>query len=798
MEGRWSTKDDDIIAYHIKWEENGNENTFVIEGENRWENGIFKEIVLPSCSYKKMLPNGTKVKLFVQAEDKAHNLGPEKEAVIAMTGVTIVALKEDEPTAVEYEHITMALPAMGKDSNIKGVMIKEIDAPILHENSTNPILSPIYSFTTIVDKGNGKLVETEHTHFDEEVIFFLTYDEEIVPNGFPESDLEVYYYDDLWGRWFRAEKSAIDIEQNIIIVATNHFTNYAIQPTLLNDLTPEELKKAGHAYGNTESKAGDVIISPESGTMMSEATEFVIHGKNGFEFPVKRMYDTQTARLDGPSLRTQLTLAFNFNAAIGENILRQLKGYGTSLAESTVKQCLQNYFMRNGDYNLAVGAGWRLNLPYIMTDNNNVMIRLPNGSYYSTNQMDNESFEDVFGLYHNVKFENHNGEDFTLEVKVRRSLNPDIETSLITGDVMELAGSLYEVYSATGNNFTVGGLINSAIAMSGWVILESKLTMKDGMEYIFNSFGGIKEIRDPSGENVIKFQYDENKRRLLNSIIDPYGNEIKIQYNSLSFLRPYITAIEKQDSSGNTAKWQYEYKSPELEGLMGVLPQLHTVTDPENRVSLYETDRSDSNIIISGGGSVKVNIFLTLLDLIPAVSVLKEALGVYSVTLTARFGIEWPQFINEITVPEKGTTQINYYLADLSQFETKPADYFLGFIPTAVKFSYDFYQKLLTKSVTIVNGELTKTTSYDYSLTGFGSQHLVTQCVINDGNLITTNKYSTNSKSYYKHTFVEDNIVDIITAPLLMTEESNIKAQKSFLGISILSLSLSVLAVSCA
>ena len=119
-----------------------------------------------------MLPNGTKVKLFVQAEDKAHNLGPEKEAVIAMTGVTIVALKEDEPTAVEYEHITMALPAMGKDSNIKGVMIKEIDSPILHENSTNPILSPIYSFTTLADDGKGNLIEQEHTHFDEEVVFF--------------------------------------------------------------------------------------------------------------------------------------------------------------------------------------------------------------------------------------------------------------------------------------------------------------------------------------------------------------------------------------------------------------------------------------------------------------------------------------------------------------------------------------------------------------------------------------------------------------------------------------------------
>ncbi len=773
MEGRWSTKDDDIIAYHIKWQEGDIQNTIVIEGKNLWENGVSKEIVLPACSYKKNLDNGIKVRMSVMAEDKAHNYSPEKEAILAMTGVSIVPLKEDEPTAVEYEHITMALPAMGKDSNIKGVMIKEIDAPILHENSTNPILSPIYSFTTLVDNGSGNLVEQEHTHFDEEVLFFMTYDEEIVPNGFPESDLEVYYYDDLWGRWFRVEKSAIDIDQNIIIVATNHFTNYAIQPTLMNDLTPEELKKAGHAYGNTESQAGDVVISPESGTMMTEATEFVIHGKNGFEFPVKRIYDTQTARIDGPSMRTQLTLAFNFNAAIGANILRQLAGYGKSLAENTVKQCFQNYFMRNGDYNLAMGAGWRLNLPYIMCDNNNIMVRLPNGSYYSTNQMETVSSDDLFGLYHNVIMENHNGDDFTLELKVRRSLNPDLETSLAAGDSLGIEKGLFEVFSAASSTTSVSGAIRTAISMSGWVIEESKLTMKDGMQYLFTPLGGIKEIRDPSGENVINFKYSETNRRLLKSILDPYGNEIKINYNEGEFLRPYITSIEKKDTYGNTEKWTYEYTSPKLDSLMGILPQLQKVTDAQGRSSEYKSDYSESNIIISGGGSLKVNIFLTLLDIFPPLSALKEVFGAYSVTLTARFGIEWPQFISEITTPEKGTTQIEYYLADLSQFETKPADYFLGFIPTAIKFSYDFYQKLLTQSVTIINGDLNKKTTYDYNITGYGSQYLVTKCIIDDGNTRTTNDYSTNSKEYYKYTFVEDNVIDVISAPLLMTEESN-------------------------
>ncbi len=770
MEGRWTTKDNDVTAYHIRWIVDNEEKYVRIDGKNIWENGIFKEIILPETSYAENLPNGKIVKMTVQAEDKAHNFSPVQESIIAMTGVAVAALKEDEPTAVEYKHITMALPAMGKNSNIKGVMIKEIDAPVLHENSTNPILSPIYSFTTLVDNGSGNLKEQEHTYFDEEVIFFLTYDEEMVPEGFPESDLEVYYYDDLWGRWFRAEKSGIDIEQNIIIVATNHFTNYSIQPTLLNDLTPEELKKSGHAYGNTESKSGDVVISPESGTMMTEATEFVIHGKNGFEFPVKRMYDTQTARIDGPSLRTQMSIAFNFNLSIGSNILGQLYGYGNSLAKDTVKQCLQNYFIRNGDYNLAMGAGWRLNLPYVMADNNNVMVRLPNGSYYSTNQMEMKLSNNKFGQYHDLVMENHNGDDFTFTVKMRKSLNVDYETSLIAGDVITAGKNLMDIYSAANSGHSVQGWVDTARSMMGWIIEEATLTMKDGTQYIFGTLGGIKEIRDPSGENVISFRY---KGRLIDSIVDPYGNEIKVNYNAGSFLRPYITSFEKKDSDGKTSVWSYEYDTNIVDAFFAILPQMKKATDAENRETKYQNDTAPSNILVSGGGSTKINIVLALLDLFPPISAVKEILGVYSVTLTSRFGIEWPQFITTINAPEKGITNINYSVIDLSKFDAKPADYLLGLIPTALKFSYDFYQKLFATSVVQVNGGLSKATYYNYTVHGCGSQHVVTKCIINDGNTITTNNYNVLNKLYYKYTCVDDNILDVASQATLMTEEGN-------------------------
>ena len=764
MEGKWESNDDDVIAYHLKWEENGSIQDIITSETNFKKNGLI---------------NGTTVKMTVQAEDKAHNLSPAVETSLALTGVAVVPVKIDDATLVEYNNIKMAVPPMGADSNIKGVMIKEIDSPTLQEKSVNPIISPIYSFTTLVDKdGNGELTESEHASFKDEVLVLVSYDDSIVPNGFPEANLEVYYYDDLWGRWFRTEKAGIDIEQNIIIFATNHFTNFSIQPTLLEDLSPEELRKAGHAFGNSESQTGDIIVSPESGTMLTESTEFVIHGKNGFEFPIKRMYDTQTARLDGPSMQTQLTLGMNFNANIGKTILNQLKGAGKSLVTSALMSSFKNYYIRNGDYNLAMGAGWRLSLPYVMADNNNVLVRLPNGAYYSTNQMDKISSDNTFAISHNLVLENHIGDDFTLSVKLRKTILKDLVSSINSQSLSGTTGAITEIFNSIVTFMGQGSVtskVNAASNLIDWVIEESILTMKDGLQYKFGPLGYITEISDPSRTNVIKFEYDGLQ---IKKIIDPNGNEILFEYNELSFLRPYITKISTKAFNEEDRTWLYSYDTDKIINLVAnslfcVLPQLKTVTDPENRITEYEVDYSDNNVLVSGGGSVKLNIVLAILDIWQPISAVKDLLGVYSLNLTARFGIEWPQFITKIKAPEKGIQAVEYSILDLSVFKVEPADYFLSLLPTAVKFSFDYYQKLIAKSVTIQNGLLSRKTNYDYTFEGYGSQHLVTNSIIDDGNQKIINTYYVQSKKYYRYTCLDDNVTEVIKSPTLMTEVSN-------------------------
>ena len=47
---------------------------------------------------------------------------------------------------------------------------------------------------------------------------------------------------------------------------------------------------------------GSLNVIMETGGLIYECTEHVIHGKNGFEYPLRRIYDTDMARKDCPSM----------------------------------------------------------------------------------------------------------------------------------------------------------------------------------------------------------------------------------------------------------------------------------------------------------------------------------------------------------------------------------------------------------------------------------------------------------------------------------------------------------------
>ena len=83
---------------------------------------------------------------------------------------------------------------------------------------------------------------------------------------------------------------------------------------MIQDLSPQELADVGYSPFKAQVTQGGVTVSTQGGSAMTEVTEFVLPGKAGFDFVLKRMYDTATARGDSPGLAINLALSFGLNS----------------------------------------------------------------------------------------------------------------------------------------------------------------------------------------------------------------------------------------------------------------------------------------------------------------------------------------------------------------------------------------------------------------------------------------------------------------------------------------------------
>ena len=165
----------------------------------------------------------------------------------------------------------------------------------------------------------------------------------------------------------------MDVEENVIVFATSHFTLFSVQPTMVQDLSPQELTDVGYSPFKAQVTQGGITVSTQGGSAMTEATDMVLPGKAGFDFVLKRTYDTATARGDSPGLSINAALSFSLtsivenaedlanlvNADSLESILQQVGGSVLSQLQNKITSIFQNY----GDYAYSTGVGWRLELP---------------------------------------------------------------------------------------------------------------------------------------------------------------------------------------------------------------------------------------------------------------------------------------------------------------------------------------------------------------------------------------------------------------------------------------------------
>lgn len=334
------------------------------------------------------------------------------------------------------------------------------------------------------------------------------------------------------------------------------------------ELTPQEKINAGKSYLNLESTIDNVTVSLESGSLYIENTDFIIHGKNGFELSVKRIYDTATAKKDMPSLIEFISMLSkkdfdkyslgSFLSYSGVNVnfgLLYFKQYDfKSYSKDEIIAKLKTLFLKKGGYAQCMGAGWRLNFPYIADipvakDDRGrpVMIRMPSGCYYQLNQMEQKGSRKINSENYSI-YENHKNEDFT-----------------------------------------VLSTFNEKKTQKENELFKYKLITKDGITYDFNDYGQVTRIQDASISNVITIDYNEDDN-LISYITDPNGNKITFKYNkNEKYIIPVITDIIMTDKDNNTvSKMEYRYGTlTNQKPGCNILRLLRVVSDGKGRQTEY-------------------------------------------------------------------------------------------------------------------------------------------------------------------------------------------------------------------
>ncbi len=527
------------------------------------------------------------------AVDRAGNPSMPAVSDAIIEGIQIIDVSgqdpdDPEPVLVEYDESALVMKktafpggvnvrqivcaelekTIGVDENGDGIVDEYKDAPIV-ERASNPIVGPVYNYSVLVEE-NGDARHVQHVVFDEPFLGRIRYDEGQIPSWATEENLDVYYFNDIWCTWIKIEDSFVDAENDQVVFSTNHFSSFSVQPTIMDDIKPEDLKESGYSPLSTYVDHGGVTVSPEGGGAHTEVTEFSLPGKNGFDFALKRTYDTSLALGDSSGLSIAASVGVNFiNAGSGLkdtgeiiNEVTDLERIGSTLLQSGLSDLAARFekiLKSQGDYAYSMGQGWRLNLPYIRSSNGGVLIRLPDGAFYDITEMTPVAKSDQF-IYRELVLENHDGEDFTLKVsqarldsemsdllnlilhcqdpwnafqalvttmgnetKIEEYLErlcqasnfevTDMESAIAKGklDLLESQALLAQKLNPYRVGASITNLVQSvANQIPDWNLMKAELVMKDGTTYRFNQKGMLDSIIDPTGKYDISLTYDDN------------------------------------------------------------------------------------------------------------------------------------------------------------------------------------------------------------------------------------------------------------------------------------------------
>lgn len=464
--------------------------------------------------------------------DRAGNESEKTEWKSAITGLAVADISENDSTIIEFQGLTVTLPKGATAEDIVKIQIQEIPQSELKDDSPiNPLLGGIYSVTVVRKNGEEEYI-TEHADLLEKAALEIGYSPLLLPNNYAESEMAVFYYDDLWGSWVRMNDCYIDSKDKVVRCQTNHFTTFSVQATKRPVLTEAELREGSYSLKNTEIGYKGIDISGEDAGVSTQFVEFSLPGKNGLDFSVQRIYSTAKALEDSVESE-EIDID-------GEKIWK-------------------------------IADGWRINMPYMMWNGDSIVVHGTDGMTLSLSQM-------------KVK------DDLLESKKEIDSTGNEIDKS-----VYKLFLECHE-YSDCILELDYKGEDVNLLKKNSYKFNNAILHQSDGKKVYYGSDGKVEKITDCTGKNVISFSYPslENKDETAERIIivnDSYDREIKF-----SLIKYTVEKELKTESKGNAdekdkSEEKYEYLINTIQ--IGDKKVTYTVT-PNKEKTLAEIEEGET------------------------------------------------------------------------------------------------------------------------------------------------------------------------------------------------------------
>ena len=496
---KWTGADDNCISDDEIVVQEGNR-SYRIEREPAWKAGSVK--YLSDAGYGKLFFEDTEVKqgesysYRMWAVDRAGNESEKTQWKSVIAGLSSVEIAEEGSTYAEFEGLTVSIPQDALSEDIIRIQINEVPWDVLTEDDRplKPLLGGIYSVTAVRRNSAGEEYVTNHAELLEEAVLEIGYSRNLIPEGYDETQMSVFYYDDLWGSWLPMRDCYTDREKQVIRCKTNHFTEFSVQATKKTALSEAEVREGAYRLDGNRSGNQEINISGEDGGVSLNFQELYLPGKNSLDLSVSRTYSTGRANEDA---------ATDEKADI------------------------------DGGAIWKIADGWRINMPHMMWNGNSMVVYGTDGVCSSIGQMSEVkgyTLEDSNAIL----MESH--EYANLKIKLKFDVSTRYFLWIIpVGKSYKFDGAV--LYQSDGRRINYGrdGRVTSIEDQTGknkiqFTYASDKITVTDSYgrttEFI-RSGGKISGIK--SGGRKITYTTEGNK---LTKATDAGGREWNYEYET--------------------------------------------------------------------------------------------------------------------------------------------------------------------------------------------------------------------------------------------------------------------------